>query len=183
MSGLLNTKVGGPSVFPDLPTGWPRRAAAGSSRAPDERNRRSVYIFVRRNSRYPMLEAFDMPDTHESCPRRDVTTTAPQALTLLNDKRRAGVGAGLRRTRARRRADPVDRAFRLAYSRPPDQLGEGHGRDLPRTSRSRSLRSGCEGREMRAAAPAARRLDPAYAAALVDFCQMLLNSNEFVYRN
>ena len=63
-----------------------RRAAAGSSPAPEERNRRSVYIFVRRNTRYPMLEAFDMPDTHESCSRRDVTTTAPQALTMLNDK-------------------------------------------------------------------------------------------------
>ena len=25
--------------------------------------------------------------------------------------------------------------------------------------------------------------DPAQGAALVDFCQMLLNSNEFVYRN
>jgi hypothetical protein len=26
-----------------------------------------------------MLEAYDMPDTHESCPRRMITTTAPQA--------------------------------------------------------------------------------------------------------
>ncbi len=26
-------------------------------------------------------------------------------------------------------------------------------------------------------------VEPAYAAAFVDFCQMLLNSNEFVYRN
>jgi hypothetical protein len=26
-------------------------------------------------------------------------------------------------------------------------------------------------------------VDPAYAAAFVDFCQMLMNSNEFVYRN
>ena len=53
---------------------------------PAERNRRSVYIFVRRNTRYPMLESLDMPDTHESCGRRNMTTTAPQALTLLNSK-------------------------------------------------------------------------------------------------
>ena len=25
-------------------------------------------------------------------------------------------------------------------------------------------------------------MEPAYAAAFVDFCQMLLNSNEFVYQ-
>ena len=29
--------------------------------------------------------AFDRPDTNASCPRRAVTTIAPQALTLLND--------------------------------------------------------------------------------------------------
>ena len=28
-----------------------------------------------------------------------------------------------------------------------------------------------------------QNVEPAYAAAFVDFCQMLLNSNEFVYRN
>ena len=33
-----------------------------------------------------MLEVFDLADTQETCPRRDVTTTAPQALTLLNSK-------------------------------------------------------------------------------------------------
>ena len=97
----------------------PHHAAAGSSPQSDERNRRSVYIFVRRNTRYPMLEAFDMPDTHESCSRRDVTTTAPQALTMLNDKvalewARAFAGQALAAP------DPLDRAFRLAYSRPPD---------------------------------------------------------------
>src|SRR5258708_39876589 len=92
--------------------GWQRSAN-------DERNRRSVYIFVRRNTRYPMLEAYDMPDTHESCPRRMVTTTAPQALTMLNDKvvlQWAQAFAG----RALAAPEPVDAAYQLAYSRPPD---------------------------------------------------------------
>ena len=83
-----------------------------------ERNRRSVYIFVKRNARYPMMEAFDMPDTHESCSRREVTTTAPQALTMMNggvvlDWAQAFSACGLAAK------DPVDHAFRLAYSRPP----------------------------------------------------------------
>src|SRR5262249_22581458 len=86
VSGLLNSKVGGPSVFPELPSGMNAPRGGWKLSVPEERNRRSVYIFVRRNTRYPMLEAYDMPDTHESCSRRMVTTTAPQALALVNDR-------------------------------------------------------------------------------------------------
>ena len=96
-----------------------RRAAAGSSPRRTSAIAAACTFSCRRNTRYPMLEAFDMPDTHESCSRRDVTTTAPQALTMLNDKvalewAQAFAGRALAAT------DPVDRAFRLAYSRPPD---------------------------------------------------------------
>ena len=80
VAGLLNLKAGGPSVYPELPEGMLAPRGGWKVSAADERNRRSVYIFVKRNSRYPMMEAFDMPDTHESCPRREITTTAPQAL-------------------------------------------------------------------------------------------------------
>ena len=62
------------------------RAAAGRrTKIRPKRERRSVYIFVRRNTRYPDVRGFDMPDTHESCPRRNTTITAPQALELLNN--------------------------------------------------------------------------------------------------
>ena len=80
---------------------------------------RSVYIFVKRNQRYPMLEALDMPDTHESCPRRSVTTTAPQALTMLNDKVVLEWANALAE-RASKAPDPVAAAFQLAYARQPD---------------------------------------------------------------
>src|SRR5205807_3442091 len=116
VAGLLNAKLGGPSVFPDLPENMPSPRGGWKLSTPDERNRRSVYIFVRRNTRYPMLEAFDMPDTHESCARRAVTTTAPQALTMLNDKV-ALQWAQAFAARALQAKDPVDRAYRLAYSR------------------------------------------------------------------
>ena len=70
-------------VSAELPAGM--RASArrleDNEGSAQERKRRSVYIFVRRNARYPMLEVFDMPDTHESCARRNITNTAPQALT------------------------------------------------------------------------------------------------------
>jgi hypothetical protein len=49
-----------------------------------ERDRRSIYVFARRNLRFPFLESFDLPDSNLSCPKRECSTTAPQALALLN---------------------------------------------------------------------------------------------------
>src|SRR5687767_5501357 len=83
--GLLNLKMGGPGVFPPLPAeskvgtkAWPVTVD------PAEHIRRSLYILVRRNVLYPLLETFDSPDTNLSWARREVSTTAPQALALLN---------------------------------------------------------------------------------------------------
>ena len=122
----------------------------------DERNRRSVYIFVRRNSRYPMLEAFDMPDTHESCPRRDVTTTAPQALTMLNDKVAlewaqafAGRARWPRRTRWIARSDWPTRGRPIRGRRTPSPRSS--------TSSKRDRRACGEGREAGAAPGDSRR--------------------------
>jgi hypothetical protein len=182
VSGTLNLKAGGPSVYPDLPAGMPAPRGGWKVSTPEERNRRSVYIFIRRNSRYPMMEAFDMPDTHESCSRRDVTTTAPQALTMLND-RVALEWAQAFAARALAAKDPVDRAFRLAYGRPPD----GWEKDTAATffHKQKSVIADRLAKDEKLALPTAMPdgLEPAYAAAFVDFCQMLMNSNEFVYGN
>jgi uncharacterized protein DUF1553/uncharacterized protein DUF1549 len=182
VSGLLNLKTGGPSVFPDLPEGMASPRGGWKLSSPEDRNRRSVYIFVKRNARYPMMEAFDMPDTHESCSRREVTTTAPQALTMLNDK---VVLEWARSFAARALADrdPVDRAFRLAYSRPPD----GWEKDTVQTffykQKAVVAERAAKGEKLALPPAVPEGVDPAYAAAFVDFCQMLINSNEFVYRN
>jgi hypothetical protein len=132
--------------------GWKVNAAAA------ERNRRSVYVFVKRNQRYPMLEAMDMPDTHESCPRRSVTTTAPQALTLVND-RVVLEWAQAFAARVKDGKDPIAAAFRLAYGRPPDSW------------------------EKDTAATFFAKQSNISTTPLVDLCHMLLASNEFVYVN
>jgi hypothetical protein len=51
---------------------------------PHEHFRRSVYLFNKRNVRLPLLEVFDQPDTLVTCPIRNSSTHAPQALTMLN---------------------------------------------------------------------------------------------------
>ncbi len=85
IGGQLNPKAGGPGVFPPIPKelfegakGWVVSADAR------EHDRRSLYIFARRNLRFPFLEVFDAPDNNLSCSGRERSTTAPQSLTLLN---------------------------------------------------------------------------------------------------
>ena len=188
VSGLLSEKAGGPSVFPELPEGAGKpRGGWKVSADPADRDRRSIYIFVRRNARYPMLQEFDMPDTHESCGRRNQTITAPQAMTFLNGKvvlEWAQAFAGRVLTQAG--PDPnaqIESAYRLAYGRRPD----GFEKDTIQTffAKQRQVIAQREASGQRLALPTSmpEGYEPAQGAALVDFCQMLLNSNEFVYRN
>jgi Protein of unknown function (DUF1553)/Protein of unknown function (DUF1549) len=87
-SGLLEDKVGGPAVFPPVPGNFGVNSANPNawqvSENPHDQNRRSVYVFVRRNTAYPLLDAFDMANPNSVHSRRDVTTTASQALALIN---------------------------------------------------------------------------------------------------
>jgi hypothetical protein len=121
VSGRLNLKMGGPGVFPPLPAGVETRGGWKKDEEASEAERRSVYVFVRRNTRYPMFEVFDMPDTHESCPRRNATVTAPQALELLNnelvlDWSRSLAGRVWNDAGMTPEAQ-VDRAWRFVYAR------------------------------------------------------------------
>ena len=97
-AGQLSERRGGPGIRPPLPdelvhtllkNQWP------VSKDPADYTRRSIYLFVRRNLRYPLFEAFDKPDTNFSCPRRNRSTIAPQALMLLNSKLSLDAATGL----------------------------------------------------------------------------------------
>ena len=167
VSGKLNRTMGGPSVFPDIPKEMEVRGGWNRKENEDAKNRRSVYVFVRRNSRYPMFHAFDMPDTHESCSRRINTTTAPQALSLLNDKAvldSAKALAARAMKSSNNSEDWIKNAYQLAFTRVPNV------QELE--TASKFLRS-------QAAIISSQNVE----AAFVDFCHVLLNSNEFVYVN
>ncbi len=86
-AGLLDCRAGGPGVLPPLPpelTSTLLKNQWNTSKRDGDHYRRSVYIFARRNLRYPLFEAFDRPDANASCPSRIRSTTAPQALLMLN---------------------------------------------------------------------------------------------------
>jgi hypothetical protein len=87
-SGLLSSKMYGPSVFPLQPAGiWnmPYNTDKWTTSEGEDRYRRSLYTFWRRTSPYPSFMTFDAT-SREFCQVRRVRTNTPlQALTLLND--------------------------------------------------------------------------------------------------
>jgi hypothetical protein len=185
ISGVLNLKAGGPSIHPELPPelgiprgGWPVTADAR------ERNRRSVYVSVKRNLRYPLFSVFDAPDSNETCARRYVSTNAPQALMLLNSKliqeqARAFAGRVLREA-SLEPGKVVEQAYRLAVGRVPDAaerqaLLDFLDRDV-KVVRENSVKN-----PPLAPSPAPEACEPAWGAAVVDLCHALMNVNEFVY--
>ncbi len=89
-SGLLNPKVGGPSVNPPAPEFLFLPPASYGPKVwieakGDERYRRALYTFRYRSIPYPMLQVFDAPNGDISCVRRSRSNTPLQALTTLNE--------------------------------------------------------------------------------------------------
>jgi hypothetical protein len=89
-SGLLNPKVGGPSVFPPAPGFLFQPPVSYGPKVwkeekGEERYRRALYTFRYRSVPYPALEAFDAPNGDASCVRRSRSNTPLQALTTLNE--------------------------------------------------------------------------------------------------
>jgi hypothetical protein len=185
-SGLLNLTMGGPSVFPELPKelGVPR---GGWAVTPDAhaRNRRSVYVFVKRNLRYPLFGAFDAPDANETCARRHVSTNAPQALMLLNGKLTQEIAqafaARVLREAGNERTAILDRVYRLALGRSPAAREAGLAAAFL-DRQTALLRARLDQKAAVALpVPVPAAVDPAFAGAVVDLCHVLLNVNEFAY--
>lgn len=90
VSGLLNRKVGGPSVFPFQPPGlWGQVAFEGTrdyvQSEGDENYRRGLYTYWRRSIPYAAFTVFDAPSREVCVIRRPRTNTPLQALALMND--------------------------------------------------------------------------------------------------
>ena len=87
-SGVLSSKMFGPSVYPPQPasvTGLAYGGTAWNTSAGEDRYRRSLYTFSKRTAPFAAYTVFDAP-TGEGCVARRSRSNIPlQALTLLND--------------------------------------------------------------------------------------------------
>lgn len=179
VSGSLCRDMGGPGVRPPLPaeliSTLLRDQWVASDRESD-RLRRSIYIFARRNLRYPLLAAFDRPAADASCAERLPSTTAPQALQLLNshDARHAArlladrICSDLDLDAADRARVLVERAVRRAWGRRPDPA---ETRTLIAFLAERSTVWAAEGLSQVAAE----------TEAATELCLALINASEFVF--
>ena len=129
-SGLLEDKLGGPAVFPPVPGNFGVNAANPNawivSENPHDQNRRSVYVFVRRNTAYPLLDAFDMANSNSVHSKRDVTTTASQALALINGdlvyQWSQALAARVLREAGQDEGAQFERLYQILFGRSPDSF-------------------------------------------------------------
>ena len=183
VSGLLSSRIGGPSVFPPMPPEVAAISYANNfkwNEATDEnRYRRGMYTFFKRTAPYPDLIAFDCPDANSVSLKRNVSNTPLQALTTLNSRAFAEAAQGMAK---RLLADADDAArlqhcFRLCVTRPaqPQELAT-LGRLLD------------EARAYYTAHPEeakilAGNVTPAIeAAALAATVRVVMNTDEFITR-
>jgi hypothetical protein len=162
-SGKLDLTMGGPSVVQFISKGDATFNSGGNPAfldyehfdpdAPAAR-RRAVYRFLFRTVPDPFMDALDCPDGGAATPVRGVSTTAVQAFAMLNDSfliRQCEHVAAHLSAKANSSQAQVESAFRLILLRAP--------RDDERAKFAAYIQR----------------------YGLANACQILLNSNEFLY--
>ena len=169
VTGQLNLKMGGPSIYTEVPRDVlataSRPGAAWGKSSEEDRNRRSVYIFVKRSLNEPFLSAFDWADTDNTCDVRFVTTVPTQTLTLLNSKFLNDSAESL--------------ANRLVKATPGDARAQVTAALQLTTNRKPTAREVDDGLELIQSLKAKTELDG--NLAMQRFCLLALNLNEFLY--
>jgi hypothetical protein len=173
ISGKLDRTAGGPPLpIKSLPDGM---VVVETEKLPPGANpfRRSMYLVSRRNYHPTELGVFDQPTLATNCTRRTNAAVALQSLTMLNGQfvmeqaehfaARVIAAAGPEESRR------IERAWLLALSRPPSADEIVLAKNLLAKQSQRY-------QEQEKVAPA-----EATDKALVNLCQMLLNTNEFLY--
>ena len=187
-SGLLDTRIGGPSVRPAQPPGVADLAYAGSVKWEASRGtdgyRRGLYTFLQRTAPYPQLVNFDMPDRTAARCARERSNTPLQALNLLNDSTFVEAARALAmQSLATGRSvfdDSIRAAFRSCLSRAPTAA------ELRHLTQYYSEQKAIFDSEPELAAEFMPLdipgLDAAQAAAWTGVASVLLNLDEFITR-
>ncbi|QEL19126.1 PSD1 and planctomycete cytochrome C domain-containing protein [Limnoglobus roseus] len=177
MAGKLKLEAFGPSVFPRIPqevlagqsvpgNGWLLSRGGGyDPKNPDQGNRRSVYVHVKRSLQVPILINHDQADTDSSCPVRYTTTVPTQALGMLNseftNEMAAAFASKLMSAAPGDLSKQVARAIRLTTGRTPSDSEVQKDVAFIQTMKEKHRLSDEE--------------------ALARYALLELNANEFVY--
>jgi hypothetical protein len=192
--GLLDERIGGPSVFPYQPAGLWEEIAYGDVYSAQHYTpshgsdlyRKSMYTFWKRTSPPPELITFDAPDREKCTARRTLTNTPLQALVLMNDPAYVEAARRLAQrmmteagTDARKR---IDYGFRLATGRRPGAKEERVLLSLARAERGEYRADRDAAAKLVAVGESSRdqRLDPSDLAAWTTVASVILNLDETI---
>jgi len=148
------------------------RRQFGPGTLDESHTRRSIYFMIKRSKLIGTMVLFDQPEPLASVGGRPSTTIAPQALHFLNSSQVRQCAEGLARRaeefsgKQREIAEIIRQAYRLALSRSP---GDSELADAEKFIAAQAQSYGQQNKEK------------SRQQALVDFCQVLLGLNEFVY--
>lgn len=126
VAGQLNETAGGPS-FKDVSVTLNNGTTYYEPIDVDAREffRRTVYRFNPRGGRSALLDTFDCPDPASTAPRRSVTTTPLQSLSLMNNslvlRMSEYFAQRVRNDVGDDRAAQITRAWKLAIAREPNE--------------------------------------------------------------
>lgn len=133
-----------------------------------EENRRSIYLTVKRDKLIPILQLFDAPDAIQSVGKRNVTTVPPQALAMMNSpfirKLAEQFAKRVRSDTKQNKEQTVNEVYAIGLSRQPSQAEQ-----------QQMLQFIHYQTESYGDNPQAGEL------AIVDFCQLIICMNEFVF--
>jgi hypothetical protein len=193
LGGLLNEKLGGPSVYPYQPEGiWSEFNFYGNLRnykhALDENlYRRSLYTIWKRTAAPPAMTLFDMPSREICTVKRPRTNTPLQALALMNDVTYVEASRGFAERLLKLKGSPraqISHGFKLVTSRAPrldeiSLLSSGYERRLTyyRENPDAAKMLLEQGESKVTGDP-----DPASLAAMTTTANVLLNLDETITR-
>ena len=161
--------MGGPHPFPPL-TEW-KYSQHRPFVANYDTSRRSIYLMQQRIQKQPFLSTFDGSDTNAPTGVRPISTTAIQALWMMNDpfvheqsgKLAGRVGAEARDDRAR-----IDAVYRRAIGRPATSEEVEAGVEYVRQCAEMLVKDGTKPEDVS-------------RAALASFNRVIFASNEFLF--
>ncbi|MCH2212210.1 MAG: DUF1549 and DUF1553 domain-containing protein [Fuerstiella sp.] len=187
-SGLLNRRIGGPSVFPAQPNG----ALAGfsgfrwSTSEGGDQYRRSLYTFRQRASPYAMSSLFDAPPGLTCTVRRRRSTTPLQSLALLNDSLTIEASRALAEKILGERRTSQDEKLILAFERCTSRSPDSHElqtiRDFYQQQKSHLTDRSDVTAALTAGEQTVDSVAPAEFAAWIVTVRLLLNLHEVIVK-
>ncbi len=187
VAGLLNDKIGGPSVKPYQPPGtWDGVDATYEQDKGEALYRRGMYVFWRRSAHYPSFATFDAPNREVCTFFRQRTQTPLQSLVLMNDPAYVEAARGLAERVLREEPADADkrlvRAFRHTLGRVPQSdevtvLQKAYEQQLANFKQDTKA---AEALLKVGESPLPEKADAAELAALTTVANVLLNLSETI---